>query len=453
MCEALGLTPVPATQVIARDRHAELLYTCASVGATIESFAMEIRHLQRTEVREVEEPFRSGSQKGSSAMPHKRNPVKCEQLCGLARVLRGNLQAGMENVALWHERDISHSSVERIMLPDSLELAYYVLVKFRSVVEGMHVYPERMRENLDASYGLVFSQPVLLALVESGMSRDDAYRAVQRNAMLTWESRRPFIEVLRRGCRRRRRALRRTSGAVLRPHRRAREHRPYLRRARRRCRRWPPREQAVAATPLQRQGARALRGRSRSHARRGVGPHLGVRRRARRPDPRQGPRAHRAVHVLVRADRTPRAQPPRVVRPHRLPRDRRPRRRGSGDAGARGAAGAARVRRAWLPVRVGVVRLRGDRLRRRARAARRAASGRATARADLHAHHQGRVPATTCPLDDAEAAAIVGDDLFEQVRDLTLAHLRVRRRARRRAGADPRRHQARVRASATASCS
>jgi adenylosuccinate lyase len=130
-------------------------------------------------------------------MPHKRNPVKAEQLSGLARVLRGNLQAGLENVALWHERDISHSSVERIILPDSLQLAYYVLVKFRAIVEGMHVYPERMRENLDASYGLVFSQPVLLALVESGMTRDDAYRAVQRNAMTTWESRRPFLDVLR----------------------------------------------------------------------------------------------------------------------------------------------------------------------------------------------------------------------------------------------------------------
>ena len=188
---------MPATQVIARDRHAELLYACASVGATIEAFATEIRHLQRTEVREVEEPFRAGAQKGSSAMPHKRNPVKAEQLSGLARVLRGNLQAGLENVALWHERDISHSSVERIILPDSLQLAYYVLVKFRSIVEGMHVYPERMQENLDASYGLVFSQPVLLALVESGMTRDDAYRVVQRNAMTTWESRRPFLDVLR----------------------------------------------------------------------------------------------------------------------------------------------------------------------------------------------------------------------------------------------------------------
>ena len=196
VCEHLGLTAVPATQVLNRDRHAELLYACASLGATIESFALEIRHLQRTEVREVEEPFRAGEQKGSSAMPHKRNPVKCEQICGLARVLRANLQAGLENVALWHERDISHSSVERIILPDSLNLAYYVTEKFRDIAEKMVVYPERMLENLQASYGLVFSQPVLLALVEAGCSRDDAYRMVQRNAMKTWDERRPFVEVL-----------------------------------------------------------------------------------------------------------------------------------------------------------------------------------------------------------------------------------------------------------------
>jgi len=197
VCEQLGLSPVPATQVLARDRHAELLYACASLGATVESCALEIRHLQRTEVGEAEEPFRAGAQKGSSAMPHKRNPVKCEQLCGLARVLRANLQAGLENVALWHERDISHSSVERIVLPDSLQLAYYVTVKFRAVVEGMVAYPEHMRENLEASHGLVFSQPVLLALVEAGLTRDDAYRLVQRNAMRTWEERRPFLDVLR----------------------------------------------------------------------------------------------------------------------------------------------------------------------------------------------------------------------------------------------------------------
>jgi len=197
VCERLGLRPVPATQVLARDRHAEFLYACASVGATVESFALEIRHLQRTEVREVEEPFETGLQKGSSAMPHKRNPWRCEQLCGLARVLRGNVQPGLEDVALWHERDISHSSVERIVLADSAMLAYYVLVRFRSIVEGMHVYPERMIENLDVSFGLVFSQPVLLALVEAGKSRDEAYRIVQRCATATWEQRRPFADVLR----------------------------------------------------------------------------------------------------------------------------------------------------------------------------------------------------------------------------------------------------------------
>ncbi|MBM3673404.1 MAG: adenylosuccinate lyase [Actinobacteria bacterium] len=197
VCEALGLQPVPSTQVLARDRHAELLYACASVGATVEQCALEVRHLQRTEVREAEEPFRAGKQKGSSAMPHKRNPVKCEQLCGLARVLRADLMAGLENVALWHERDISHSSVERIILPDACLLAYYMLVKMRGIVEGLVVYPERMLENLDASYGLVFSQPVLLALVEAGATRDDAYRIVQRNAMKTWDERRLFVDVLR----------------------------------------------------------------------------------------------------------------------------------------------------------------------------------------------------------------------------------------------------------------
>ena len=196
VCEQLGLRPAPATQVLHRDRHAEVLYACASLGATIESFALEVRHLQRTEVREAEEPFRAGAQKGSSAMPHKRNPIKSEQLCGLARVLRGNVVAGLEDVALWHERDISHSSVERIILPDSLMLAYYMAVRFRAVVEGLVVYPERMKANLDASFGLVFSQPVLLALIEAGCARDDAYRIVQRSAMRTWDEQRPFLEVL-----------------------------------------------------------------------------------------------------------------------------------------------------------------------------------------------------------------------------------------------------------------
>lgn len=187
VCEKLGLRAVPATQVIARDRHAEFLWACASVGATVETIATEIRHLQRTEVREVREPFRAG-QKGSSAMPHKRNPITAERLSGLARILRGNLGAGLENVALWHERDISHSSVERVILPDSSMLAYYVLVKARTMIAGMTVDTARMRENIDGSFGLVFSQPVLLALVAGGMSRDDAYRTVQERALQSWET-------------------------------------------------------------------------------------------------------------------------------------------------------------------------------------------------------------------------------------------------------------------------
>lgn len=182
---ALGLRPVPATQVIARDRHAEYLWACASIGSTAELMAVELRHLQRTEVREVEEGFKVG-QKGSSAMPHKRNPISAETISGLSRVLRGNLQAGLQDVALWHERDISHSSVERIILPDSSLLAYYVMRRLTRLLNGLQIFPERMRQNLDASHGLVFSQPVLLGLVQSGMTRDDAYRIVQDNAMRAW---------------------------------------------------------------------------------------------------------------------------------------------------------------------------------------------------------------------------------------------------------------------------
>ena len=195
VCRALGLDPVPATQVIARDRHAEYLYACASVAASVELFATEIRHLQRTEVAEVLEPFTAG-QKGSSAMPHKRNPIKTEQLSGLARVVRGYLGAGLEDVALWHERDISHSSVERVILPDASLLAYYALRRMALVIDGMEVRPERMLENLDRSYGLVFSQPVLLALVASGLTRDAAYRVVQRNAMAAWTEGKPFRTLL-----------------------------------------------------------------------------------------------------------------------------------------------------------------------------------------------------------------------------------------------------------------
>jgi len=196
VCRALDLRPVPSTQVIARDRHAELLWACASVGATIEMMGTEIRHLARTEVGEVEEPFGAG-QKGSSSMPHKRNPVLSERLTGLARVLRGYLGAGLEDVALWHERDISHSSVERVILPDACLLTYYVLRRATGLVDGLVVHSERMRANVvDGSFGLVFSQPVLLALVTAGMSRDAAYRVVQRDARRSWEERRAFRSVL-----------------------------------------------------------------------------------------------------------------------------------------------------------------------------------------------------------------------------------------------------------------
>lgn len=196
VCEALGLEPVPATQVIARDRHAEYLYACASVGATIELIATEVRHLARSEVGEAEEPFGAG-QKGSSAMPHKRNPILSERLTGLARVLRGYAGAGLEDVALWHERDISHSSVERVVLPDASLLTCYLLRRATGLAAGLVVHRDRALANLtQGSLGLVFSQSVLLALVESGLSRDDAYRAVQRDARAAWESRRHLRQVL-----------------------------------------------------------------------------------------------------------------------------------------------------------------------------------------------------------------------------------------------------------------
>jgi adenylosuccinate lyase len=192
---ALDLTPVPATQVIARDRHAEFLYACASIAATCEMVAVELRHLQRTEVGEVLEGFKPG-QKGSSAMPHKRNPISAETISGLARVVRANLLAGLQDVALWHERDISHSSVERIVLPDSSQLAHYMMRRLTRLLNRLQVFPERMRRNLEASHGLVFSQPVLLAIVESGLSRDDAYRVVQRNAMRAWDEQVDFRSLL-----------------------------------------------------------------------------------------------------------------------------------------------------------------------------------------------------------------------------------------------------------------
>jgi len=183
VCRRLGLEPAPvASQVVQRDRHAELLSTLAITAASLEKFALEIRGLQKTEIGEVEEPFAKG-QKGSSAMPHKRNPIGCEQICGLARLLRGNASAAMENIALWHERDISHSSVERVILPDSFIALDHMLRRFTKIVRGMVVYADRMRENLDRSRGVVFSGTVLLELAKAGVSREQAYDWVQRNAM------------------------------------------------------------------------------------------------------------------------------------------------------------------------------------------------------------------------------------------------------------------------------
>jgi adenylosuccinate lyase len=195
--QALGLRREDAsTQVVPRDRHAELLQTVALAGAGLERFGQEVRNLQRTEVREVEEPFATGRQKGSSAMPHKRNPILAERVCGLARVLRGYSQAGVENVALWHERDISHSGAERVILPDGTILLDYMQHLGSRIVNGMTVHADRMRENLELTSGALFSQRALTALVESGMSRDEAYRIVQEAAQRAWDTGTPFRELI-----------------------------------------------------------------------------------------------------------------------------------------------------------------------------------------------------------------------------------------------------------------
>ena len=198
VCEKLGLKPATvSTQIVQRDRHAEFLATLALIASSIDRWATEFRHLQRTEVLEVEEFFAEG-QKGSSAMPHKRNPITSERLSGLARVIRGNAVAALENVALWHERDISHSSAERIILPDSCTLLDYMLVKLRELIEGLQVYPERMQENLAMTKGLYFSQSILLALTRAGAERKSAYEAVQRAAMKTWKGEGTFSENAKR---------------------------------------------------------------------------------------------------------------------------------------------------------------------------------------------------------------------------------------------------------------
>jgi adenylosuccinate lyase len=196
-CERLGLEPAPtSTQILQRDRHAEVLTALAIVASSLDTFALELRHLARTEVAEVQEPFGKG-QKGSSAMPHKRNPVVAERICGLARVVRGAALVGLENVALWHERDISHSSAERVVIPDAFLALDYMLDRFTWLMEGLVVREQRMLRNVEASHSLFFSQRVLLALVESGLARDDAYRLVQRNAMRAWDEELDFRELVR----------------------------------------------------------------------------------------------------------------------------------------------------------------------------------------------------------------------------------------------------------------
>ena len=196
VCKKLGLKPEPvATQIVQRDRHAEYLTTLALIAASVEKIAVEIRHLQRSEVLEAEEPFMAG-QKGSSAMPHKRNPIGCENLSGLARVVRSNAMAALENISLWHERDISHSSVERVIIPDSSILVDYMLDRLRGILDRLRVYPKKMKENMAGSYGLYNSQRVMLALIDKGISREYAYDVVQRNAMKSWNTRAQFKRLL-----------------------------------------------------------------------------------------------------------------------------------------------------------------------------------------------------------------------------------------------------------------
>jgi adenylosuccinate lyase len=196
-CAKLGLAPAPiSSQIIQRDRHAQFLTTLAIIASSLEKFSTEIRGLQQTEVRELEEPFAEG-QTGSSAMPHKRNPELCERICGLARLIRGHALTSLENIALWHERDISHSSTERIILPDSCLAVDYMLSIFTSIMKGLKVYPENMRRNIELTQGLVFSQRVLIALIDKGLTREEAYKMVQDNAMKAWEEKKDFLGLLK----------------------------------------------------------------------------------------------------------------------------------------------------------------------------------------------------------------------------------------------------------------
>jgi len=197
LCNNLGLKPaVTSTQILQRDRHAEFMCALAVLASSLEKFATEIRGLQRTEIHEVEEPFKKG-QKGSSAMPHKKNPIFCERMAGIARVVRGNAMVALENITLWHERDISHSSAERIIIPDSFILIDYILEKFTKIIDNLTVYPENMLKNIDRSNGLIFSQQLLLALIEKGLTRENAYKIVQTEAMNSWNNNRPLIEYVK----------------------------------------------------------------------------------------------------------------------------------------------------------------------------------------------------------------------------------------------------------------
>jgi adenylosuccinate lyase len=197
VCQKLGLKADPiSTQIIQRDRHADYMNSLALIGSNLEKIATEIRHLQKTEVLELEEPFGKG-QKGSSAMPHKKNPIICERITGMARLLRGFTVTAMENITLWHERDISHSSVERVIIPDATITLYYMLHKMIQILKGMVIYPENMKKNLEKTRGLIFSQPILLKLIEKGVSRELAYQLVQQNAMTVWQQGRDFIEILK----------------------------------------------------------------------------------------------------------------------------------------------------------------------------------------------------------------------------------------------------------------
>jgi len=196
VCEKLGLSPAPiSTQTLQRDRHAHYMATLALIATSLDKFATEIRALQKSEIREVEEPFAKG-QKGSSAMPHKRNPIGCENISGLSRVLRGHMLSAYENVPLWHERDISHSSVERVILPDATMLLNYMLRRFMNIVKNLTVFPENMKRNMDRTFGLIYSQQVLLKLIDKGLSREQAYDTVQPRAMQAWEEQRPFREII-----------------------------------------------------------------------------------------------------------------------------------------------------------------------------------------------------------------------------------------------------------------